>query len=146
MGDKPETDRPTKPQPAKDAAFDDIARNLRQRWYADGLGDLGEKWEDRPPMAHVWYLADFAGAYNVSFERFAEAAKPLLGMAPGQGFTADHDWFVTHAYYNRREQYDYRHRMDRVVAQLQALKARMDFVEPTNYSEIGSSGFFLAQA
>jgi hypothetical protein len=84
-------------------------------------------------MANAWYLADFAGAMEVSFERFAEAARGVLGREPGRGSAAEQDWFVKHAHYEGRERYDYRHRMERVEEQLESLKARTDFVEPANF-------------
>jgi hypothetical protein len=125
-------------------AFDRVAANLGQQWYDDGLGFDGEgwRWEDQPPLAQVAYLANYAGTYNVSFERFAEAAKPLLSMTAGQEFTADHDWFVTQQYHHEWRKYGHG-RVERVEDMLQTLKARTDFVEETNYVDTGT-GFSLA--
>jgi hypothetical protein len=87
--------------------FDSVAANLRQQWYDDGLGAGGDRWEDQPTQYKVSYLADFAGAYKAPFERFAEAARPLLGMAPGEEFTADQEW-VKHEFHASSEKYESR--------------------------------------
>ena len=85
--------------------FDQVAANLRQHWYDDGLDFAGDKWEDRPALAKLAYLADFAGALDVSFERFAEAARGVLGMEPGQEFTPDHEWFIAHEFQQVQQRY-----------------------------------------
>jgi hypothetical protein len=87
--------------------FDSVAANLRQQWYDDGLGAGGDRWEDQSTRYKVSYLAEFAGANTAPFKRFAEAARPLLGMAPGEEFTADQEW-VTHEFHASREKYESR--------------------------------------
>ena len=99
----PRAQHADKPSPVE--AFDRIAANLRQQWEDDGLKGPGDRWEDEPVLYKVSYLADFAVAYGVSFERFAAAARHTLGMMPGQEFTADHKWYVAHEYYTQQEKY-----------------------------------------
>jgi hypothetical protein len=85
-------------------AFDQVAANLRQQWYNDGLGAFGE-WETHPMLSKLAYLADFAVAMGVSFERFAEAARGVVGLKPDQQFTPEHEWFIAHAFQQRERIY-----------------------------------------
>jgi hypothetical protein len=69
-------------------AFDHVVANLRQHWHEDGHGDDVETWEEQSAVEKTGYLAGYAAAHGVSFERFVEAAGRTLGLAPGQEFTA----------------------------------------------------------
>src|SRR5579884_2137228 len=78
-------------------AFDEVAANLRQQWHNDGLDAFG-RWDEHPMLAKLAYLAEFAVAMGVSFERFAEAARSVVGLNPGQQFTPEHEWFIAHEF------------------------------------------------
>ena len=82
-----------------------------QQWYDDGMGYPGE-WEELPAQDKVSYLANCAAAYDVSYDRFADAAARTLGLEPGQEFTADQARFVQHEFDQHREIYAQR-RADR---------------------------------
>jgi hypothetical protein len=95
--------------------FEQAAANPRQQWYDDGLGALGlpgYTWEDRSARDKLSYLAGFAGVYEVSFERFADAARQMLGMAPGQEFTAEHAGYAKEEFDGAQEK-QARRRADR---------------------------------
>ena len=63
-------------------AFDRLAANLADEWRDDGLGYAGHAWEDQPILYRVSYLADFAGAMGIPFERYVVAARHTrLGCA-----------------------------------------------------------------
>ena len=75
-------------------AFDEVVADLRQRWYDDGLGATGKRWEDQPVLTRVAYLADFAAAMDVAFDRFADATLDLFGVAAQSQLTSNQEWFM----------------------------------------------------
>ncbi len=89
---------------ARDAAwpprdpFDRVVANLPQEWdrtWQQWFDDFpfplspGESWQAEPPGRKIAFLADYAEHFEVSSERFAEAARQVLGLEPGQAFPAD---------------------------------------------------------
>jgi hypothetical protein len=91
------------PRPAADAsAFDRLAADPRRQWYADGHGDGMAAWEDLSVSRQIEFLARYATRHDVSLERFTEAARPILGIEPGQEFPRDSEWQL-------RRQFRYAH-------------------------------------
>jgi hypothetical protein len=86
-------------------AFDRVAGNLRQQWYDDGFGMTGDRWENEPVLTKLSYLADYAGAYDVSFERYVKAARQALDMTDGQEFTAEHNTAATELFHRSQAKY-----------------------------------------
>ena len=91
------------PRPAADASvFDRLAADPRRQWYADGHGDGMAAWEDLSVSRQIEFLARYATRHDVSLERFTEAARPILGIEPGQDFPRDSEWQL-------RRQFRYAH-------------------------------------
>ncbi len=66
-------------------AFDRVAANLERQWYDDGRSDItGDLWVRKPDWYKVAYLAHFAVAYGVSFERFAAGAAADWTWSPAR--------------------------------------------------------------
>src|SRR6516162_673485 len=86
-------------------AFDQVAANLGQRWRADGLGYAGDLWEGQPTLYKLTYLANFAAAIGVSFERFEEAARGIVGRETGQPCTPEQEWFIAHEFHEATGKY-----------------------------------------
>lgn len=92
-------------------AFDAVAANLRQQWHYDGMDAFGT-WEAFPTLGKLSYLAEFAVAMGVSFERFEEAARGVLSLQAGQQFTPEHEWFIAHEFQQTSWKYASWRKMD----------------------------------
>jgi len=79
-------------------AFDQVAADLGQQWLDDGLGYAGDLWEGQPTLYKLTYLANFAAAMGVSFERFAEAARGIVGRETGRPCTPEQEWFIAYEF------------------------------------------------
>ena len=99
-------------------AFDQVAANLRQQWLDDGLGYAGDLWEGQPTLYKLTYLANFAAAMGVSFERYEEAARGVVGLGPGQQFTPEHEWFIAHEFQEATGKYASRRVLDEMRVNL----------------------------
>ena len=86
-----------RPEPALDA-FDRVAANLPEQWAADGFAAAEGPWKALSEEIKIGYLADFAGAYRVPFERFEATARQTLGITPKQEFTPDEEWCLRSQY------------------------------------------------
>ena len=75
-------------------SFDRVAANLSEQWTADGFAAAVGSWDTLSAERQIGYLADFAGAFRVPFERFEAAARQTLGMAPKQEFSPDDEWYL----------------------------------------------------
>jgi hypothetical protein len=70
--------------------FDRLVADLPRQWRDDGPAAAAGTWEALPDDRKLAYLADrVAAQHPVSFERLADAAERVLGLAPGQGLKAD---------------------------------------------------------
>ena len=68
-----------------DRAVATLRRNFREH-------SLGENWEDLSAERKVGYLATFAAVHDAPFERFADAARHVLGHRSREDLTPD-DWW-----------------------------------------------------
>jgi hypothetical protein len=93
-------------------AFDQVAANLRQQWLDDGLGYAGDLWEGQPTLYKLTYLANFAAAMGVTFERFAEAARGIVALETGQQCTPEHESFIAHEFQQATGKYTNHRAMD----------------------------------
>jgi hypothetical protein len=86
--------------------FECVAADLERQWYEDGLHEeSGMTWASTRDGDRITYLADFAGAMGVTFERFAAAARDVLGLEPGRGFSPDLARYAEQEYERFREVY-----------------------------------------
>jgi hypothetical protein len=119
-------------------AFDHVAENLRQYWYDEGLGSPRDSWVGLPAEDKIAYLADFAGANDVPYERFAATARKMLEMGPGQEFSADITQHLRRELDQSREWYA-RYRADQRRDRAQPNESRPDTTAPASGEPGGPS-------
>ena len=99
-------------------AFDQVAADLGQQWLDDGLGYAGDLWEGQPTLYKLTYLANFAAAMGVSFERFAEAARGIVALETGQQCTPEQEWFIAYEFQEATGKYASHRAMDEMRVKL----------------------------
>jgi hypothetical protein len=79
------------PQPSEALTeeFRRVAGRIAEQWTLDGFAASYGSWKQVSAEQRIGYLADLAGIHRVSFEEFTDAARPVLGVAPGQELSPD---------------------------------------------------------